>query len=148
MFPQVSVILSTIGLMPPRSLLILVGYSLTILWCGRYASYWNAFLFSFNIYHNLCWKLLLDEPIKFIDLCLFWMQFCLLLFNNWLKRLQDDEIPQQMNDATSQTGFVWIFTSCLLIFQPDSPNVWWRGLLIKKKMFFETKTQKTKNHTL
>ena len=48
MFSQVSVILSTIGLMPTQSLLILTGYSVTcygaVVWCGRYATYWNAFL--------------------------------------------------------------------------------------------------------
>ena len=43
MFSQASVTLSAIGLMPTWLLLILVGYWVT-LQCGRYASYWNAFL--------------------------------------------------------------------------------------------------------
>ena len=55
MFSQASVILFTIGLVPTRSLLFLVGYSVTalprwllghLLWCGWYASYWNTSLFN------------------------------------------------------------------------------------------------------
>ena len=43
MFSHASVILFTIGLMPTRSLLNLRH---SLLWYGRYASYWNTFLFE------------------------------------------------------------------------------------------------------